>query len=47
MPLKTGGCLLVDALLERGCDRIFSVPSETFLAERDTLRDIRAIAHHE
>ena len=39
MSLKTGGRLLVDALLEQGCDRIFTVPGESFLAVLDALHD--------
>ena len=43
MTLKTGGRLLVDALLEQGCDRIFTVPGESFLAVLDALHDTPAI----
>lgn len=43
MTLKTGGRLLVDALLEQGCDRIFTVPGESFLAVLDALLDTPAI----
>ncbi|MEG3093089.1 thiamine pyrophosphate-binding protein [Sphingomonas sp. PB1R3] len=43
MSLKTGGRLLVDALLEQGCDRIFTVPGESFLAVLDALHDTPAI----
>lgn len=43
MTLKTGGRLLVDALLEQGCDRIFTVPGESFLAALDALHDTPAI----
>ncbi|WP_230483717.1 thiamine pyrophosphate-binding protein [Sphingomonas sp. Leaf21] len=39
----TGGRLLVDALLEQGCDRIFTVPGESFLAVLDALHDTPAI----
>jgi acetolactate synthase-1/2/3 large subunit len=34
-----GGRLLVDCLLEQGCDRIFTVPGESFLAVLDALHD--------
>ncbi|MET4897446.1 thiamine pyrophosphate-binding protein [Sphingomonadaceae bacterium jetA1] len=43
MTLKTGGRLLVDSLLEQGCDRIFTVPGESFLAVLDALHDTPAI----
>ena len=43
MTTKTGGRLLVDALLEQGCDRIFTVPGESFLAVLDALHDTPAI----
>ncbi len=36
---KTGGRLLVDCLIEQGCDRIFTVPGESFLAVLDALHD--------
>ncbi len=39
----TGGRLLVDCLLEQGCDRIFTVPGESFLAVLDALHDSPAI----
>ncbi|MEA3261977.1 MAG: thiamine pyrophosphate-binding protein [Pseudomonadota bacterium] len=35
----TGGRLLVDCLIEQGCDRIFTVPGESFLAVLDALHD--------
>ncbi len=35
----TGGSLLVDCLIEQGCDRIFTVPGESFLAVLDALHD--------
>lgn len=35
----TGGRLLVDCLVEQGCDRIFTVPGESFLAVLDALHD--------
>ncbi len=34
-----GGRLLVDCLIEQGCDRIFTVPGESFLAVLDALHD--------
>jgi acetolactate synthase-1/2/3 large subunit len=36
---RTGGRILVDALLAQGCDRIFTVPGESFLAVLDALHD--------
>ncbi|URD60650.1 thiamine pyrophosphate-binding protein [Sphingomonas sp. KRR8] len=38
-PLRTGGRLLVDQLVLNGCDRIFTVPGESFLAVLDALHD--------
>ncbi len=35
----TGGRLLVDCLIAQGCDRIFTVPGESFLAVLDALYD--------
>src|SRR6185503_16988058 len=35
--------LLVDCLVEQGCDRVFTVPGESFLPVLDTLRDCEAI----
>ncbi|MEO1922006.1 MAG: thiamine pyrophosphate-binding protein [Sphingomonadales bacterium CG12_big_fil_rev_8_21_14_0_65_65_10] len=40
---KLAGRLLVDCLLEQGCDRIFTVPGESFLAVLDGLHDVPAI----
>jgi acetolactate synthase-1/2/3 large subunit len=37
--LRTGGRILVDALLQQGCDRIFTVPGESFLPVLDALVD--------
>jgi acetolactate synthase-1/2/3 large subunit len=37
--LRTGGRILVDNLLAQGCDRIFTVPGESFLAVLDALHD--------
>ncbi len=37
--LINGGRLLVDCLLAQGCDRIFTVPGESFLAVLDALHD--------
>ncbi len=39
MTLRTGGQILVDNLLAQGCDRIFQVPGESFLAVLDALHD--------
>jgi acetolactate synthase I/II/III large subunit len=36
---RTGGRILVDQLLIQGCDRIFTVPGESFLAVLDALHD--------
>ena len=36
---RTGGRILVDQLLVQGCDRIFTVPGESFLAVLDALHD--------
>lgn len=39
----TGGRLLVDCLVAQGCDRIFTVPGESFLAVLDALHDTGSI----
>src|SRR6476646_123941 len=39
MDVRTGGRILVDQLRIQGCDRIFTVPGESFLAVLDALRD--------
>ena len=39
MTLRTGGRILVDQLLINGCDRIFTVPGESFLSVLDALHD--------
>ena len=39
MTLRTGGQILVDQLKLQGCDRIFTVPGESFLAVLDALHD--------
>ena len=41
----TGGRLLVDCLIEQGCDRIFTVPGESFLAVLDALQCLGAQCH--
>lgn len=38
-----GGRLLVDSLVAQGCDRIFTVPGESFLAVLDALHDLPQI----
>ncbi len=38
-PTRTGGRILVDQLLAQGCERIFTVPGESFLAVLDALHD--------
>ncbi len=40
---RSGGRILVDQLLLQGCDRIFTVPGESFLAVLDALHDVPAI----
>jgi acetolactate synthase-1/2/3 large subunit len=39
MTIRTGGRILVDQLKIQGCDRIFTVPGESFLAVLDALHD--------
>ena len=41
--LRTGGRILIDTLVAQGCDRIFTVPGESFLAALDALHDTPAI----
>jgi acetolactate synthase I/II/III large subunit len=43
MTLHTGGRILVDQLRIEGCDRIFTVPGESFLAVLDALHDTSEI----
>jgi acetolactate synthase-1/2/3 large subunit len=43
MALRTGGQILVDNLVIQGCDRLFTVPGESFLAVLDALHDVPAI----
>ncbi len=40
---RTGGRILVDQLVAQGCDRIFTVPGESFLAVLDALHDTSQI----
>ncbi|MEQ1688689.1 MAG: thiamine pyrophosphate-dependent enzyme [Sphingopyxis sp.] len=40
---RTGGRILVDQLVIQGCERIFTVPGESFLAVLDALHDVPAI----
>ena len=40
---RPGGRILVDALVTHGCDRIFHVPGESFLAVLDALHDTPVI----
>lgn len=40
---RTGGRILVDQLCIQGCDRLFTVPGESFLAALDALYDVPAI----
>lgn len=37
--LRTGGRILIDNLVAQGCDRIFCVPGESYLAALDALHD--------
>ena len=39
MSIRTGGRILVDQLVAQGCDRVFTVPGESFLAVLDALHD--------
>ncbi|MBC2777232.1 thiamine pyrophosphate-binding protein [Parasphingopyxis marina] len=41
--LRTGGKILVDNLVAQGCDRIFCVPGESYLAVLDALHDCEEI----
>jgi acetolactate synthase-1/2/3 large subunit len=43
MSKRTGGRILVDNLVAQGCDRIFTVPGESFLAVLDALHDTPSI----
>lgn len=43
MTLRTGGHILIDNLIAQGCDRIFCVPGESYLAALDALHDTPAI----
>ncbi len=40
---RTGGRILVDQLVIQGCERIFTVPGESFLAVLDALHDVPEI----
>jgi acetolactate synthase-1/2/3 large subunit len=40
---RTGGRILVDNLVAQGCDRIFTVPGESFLAVLDALHDTPSV----
>ena len=40
---RTAARLLVDCLVEQGCDRVFTVPGESFLPALDALRDTASI----
>ncbi len=43
MEKRTGGRILVDQLLAQGCERLFTVPGESFLAVLDALHDTPSI----
>src|SRR3546814_15425867 len=36
---RTGGRILIDNLVAQGCDRLFCVPGESYLAALDALHD--------
>ena len=40
---RTAARLLVDCLVEQGCERVFTVPGESFLPVLDALRDCEAV----
>lgn len=44
LTLRSGGQILVDQLRIQGCDRVFTVPGESFLAVLDALHDTPEIA---
>ncbi len=39
MPMRTGGTLIVDALVANGVDTVYCVPGESYIAVLDALRD--------
>ena len=41
--MRTGGQILVHQLIAQGCDRVFTVPGESFLAVLDALHDAPSI----
>jgi len=41
--MRTGGRILVDGLVAQGCERLFTVPGESFLAVLDALHDTPVI----
>ena len=43
---RTGGRILVDALVNHGVDRVFCVPGESYLAALDALHDTPSISVH-
>jgi len=43
---RTGGRVLVDALVNNGVDRVFCVPGESYLAALDALHDTPSISVH-
>ena len=43
MTPRTGARILVDQLVAQGCDRLFTVPGESFLAVLDALVETPAI----
>jgi acetolactate synthase I/II/III large subunit len=40
---RNGGRILIDNLVAQGCDRVFTVPGESFLAALDALHDTPSI----
>ena len=43
---RTGGRVLIDALVNNGVDRVFCVPGESYLAALDALQDTPSISVH-
>ncbi|MEA2689557.1 MAG: acetolactate synthase large subunit [Candidatus Eremiobacteraeota bacterium] len=41
MPRRSGGKVLVDALVANGVDTIFCVPGESYIAALDAMHDAR------
>ena len=43
--MRTGGQMVVEALVENGIDRVFCVPGESYLAVLDALYDVSNRIH--